>query len=58
MDRRTVDQTTNAVGGIVGLPQIAMGIPKLLAGDWLGGGIDVIQGLALLIGFYMIGKGE
>ena len=58
MDSRTVDLTTNAVGGIVGLPQIATGIPKLLAGDFIGGGIDLIQGLALLIGFYCVGKGK
>jgi len=58
MDKNTVDMTTNAVGGIVGLPEIATGIPKLIAGDFVGGIVDIVRGLAYLIGFYMVGKGE
>ena len=58
MDNRTVDLTTNVVGGVVGLPEIAEGIPLLLAGDFLGGGLKIIHGLALLIGFYLVGKGK
>lgn len=58
MTQETVDKSTNVVAGIVGLPQIANGIPLLLAGDYIGGGIQIVQGLALLIGFYMVGKGN
>jgi len=58
MDSRTVDLTTNGVGGVLGLPEIATGIPKLIAGDFVGGAVDIVRGLALLIGFYMVGKGH
>ena len=52
----TIDKTTNAAGVIIGLPQILQGVSILLAGDYIGGGILVAQGLANLIGFYFIGK--
>lgn len=52
----TVNNTTNTAGIIIGLPQILQGIPLLLAGDYIGGGVLVLQGLSSLIGFYFIGK--
>ena len=58
ISKSAVNQTTNILGGIVGVPQIVQGIPMIAAGDYVGGGILVAQGIALLIGFYFIGKGE
>jgi hypothetical protein len=54
--KQAVNQTTNALGIVVGLPQIIQAIPMLVAGDYVGGGILLLQGLGMLIGFYFVGK--
>lgn len=54
--KKMINQTTNGVGVIAGLPQLMQGIPLLIAGDFINGSILTAQGLALLVGFYLVGK--
>ena len=56
MDKPTINTVTNGIGAIVGLPEIITGVPLLIAGDFINGGLMVIKGLALFIGFYLVGK--
>ena len=55
--KSAVNTTTNALGVIAGLPQIFQAIPLIASGDFVGGGILLVQGIALLVGFYFVGKG-
>jgi len=54
--KQTVNQSTNVLGAVVGLPQIVAGVPMVAAGDYLGGSLLIIQGVGMLIGFYFVGK--
>jgi len=55
--KSAVNTTTNALGVVVGVPQIMQAIPLIANGDYVGGGVLLVQGLALLVGFYLVGKG-
>ena len=56
MDKETVNSVSNVAGGVLGGPELAQGVVQLIAGDYVGGGLLVAKGLALLIGFYVVGK--
>jgi hypothetical protein len=55
--KSAVNTTTNALGVIAGVPEILQAIPLIAAGDYVGGGVLLARGLALLVGFYFVGKG-
>lgn len=56
MDKETVNTVTNVAGSVLGAPELTQGIMQLIIGDYIGGGLLVVKGLALIIGFYVVGK--
>lgn len=56
LSQEAINKTTNAIGVVVGVPEIIQAIPLLIAGDFITGGVLLVKGIALLAGFYLIGK--
>jgi len=51
-----VNQVSNIAGTFVGVPEIISGVLMITAGDYLSGSLTATKGIALFVGFYLVGK--
>lgn len=56
MNKETVNSVSNVAGSVLGGPELVQGVLHLIAGDYVGGGLLVVKGLAYIFGFYVVGK--